>query len=75
MLNTKVLITNKKIYVIEGNEPDLDHVKIAVDYPYLLNAQVLSDCHSSATSTSSHHTGFDRPMLELTIKSVRECLA
>ncbi|XP_076807510.1 intermembrane lipid transfer protein VPS13D-like [Clavelina lepadiformis] len=65
----QVLITNKKIYVIEGNEPDLDHVKIAVDYPYLLNAQVLSDCHSSTTSTSSHHTGFDRPMLELTIKS------
>ncbi|XP_078487112.1 intermembrane lipid transfer protein VPS13D isoform X2 [Ciona intestinalis] len=58
--NVLVMITSKKVYFINGNEPDPDHVWLLVGYDDLVSVQVLS---SQSTSNS------ENAKLELTIKS------
>nr|XP_018668116.1 vacuolar protein sorting-associated protein 13D [Ciona intestinalis] len=58
--NVLVMITSKKVYFINGNEPDPDHVWLLVGYDDLVSVQVLP---SQSTSSS------ESAKLELTIKS------
>ncbi|XP_076824042.1 intermembrane lipid transfer protein VPS13D-like isoform X2 [Clavelina lepadiformis] len=64
----QILITNKKLYVIKGNEPEFTHVKVVVYYPHLINVKVLTD--PDLSPSNPFQTGCDRPRLELTIKLV-----